>query len=139
MKKIIAFILCLATCFFMTSCTLFGGEHSEHTFKSSWKQNTAYHWHECKYRDCNVHGDEGAHTFENGKCTVCGHEIQIIVPGDADGDGEVTYLDAMLALQAAVGLTEASLDACDADGDGTITYLDAMLILPAAVGLIILS
>ena len=78
------------------------------------------------------------HTYDNGKCTGCGHEIQVIIPGDADGDGEVTYLDAMLTLQAAVGLTTLDVNVADADDDGAITYLDAMLILQAAVGLITL-
>lgn len=58
--------------------------------------------------------------------------------GDADLDGEVTYLDAMLALRAAVG--QAQLDGpmvytVDIDGDNAITYLDAMHILRASVGL----
>ena len=76
MKKIIAFILCLTTCFLMTSCALFGGEHSEHKFKTAWENNSAYHWHKCKYNKCNERGDYGFHTFIDGKCTECGYKQQ---------------------------------------------------------------
>ena len=58
--------------------------------------------------------------------------------GDLDGDGEVTYLDAMEALRASVGLVELPEDIksiADVDGDGEVTYLDAMDILRVAVGL----
>ena len=54
--------------------------------------------------------------------------------GDADGDGIVTYMDAMQALQMAVGLLESN-PVCDMDTDNTVTYLDAMQILRLAVGL----
>ena len=62
-----------------------------------------------------------------------------IIRGDADGDGEVTVVDALISLRAAVGLTEATpelLAACDLDGDGEITVSDALRILRVAAGLI---
>ena len=52
--------------------------------------------------------------------------------GDADGDGFVTPIDAMLVLQYYIGaITEADLNAavCDVDGDGYVSPVDAMLIL----------
>ena len=57
--------------------------------------------------------------------------------GDADGDGVVTPVDAMLVLQFYVGdITEADLNAavCDVDGDGYVSPVDAMLILQHYVG-----
>ena len=84
-------------------------------------------------------GEPLSHAYENGQCIHCGQsEAPALLKGDADGDGEVTYLDAMLTLQAAVGLTTLDVNVADADDDGAITYLDAMLILQAAVGLITL-
>ena len=60
--------------------------------------------------------------------------------GDADGDGFVTPIDAMLVLQYYIGaITEADLNAavCDVDGDGYVSPVDAMLILQFYVGDII--
>ena len=78
------------------------------------------------------------HRYENGKCESCGKQITG-TSGDVDGDTQVTYLDAMTALQAAVGLVSLSSEEkslADVDGDGEVTYLDAMSILQYAVGLI---
>ena len=58
--------------------------------------------------------------------------------GDATGDGRVSIDDAVLALQAAVGLAQLSaeqLSALDVNGDGQVTVADASLVLRAAVGL----
>ena len=78
MKKLLAFILCLITCFSMTSCALFGGEHTDHKFKRKWESNAVYHWHECKFADCKEQGNKELHTYENGKCTKCKHKQQFI-------------------------------------------------------------
>ncbi len=70
-----------------------------------------------------------------------------IIPGDVNGDGEVTAEDARYALRAAVGLDDTAdgLDfsdpqnrcyiAADVDGEAGISAADARLILRAAVGL----
>ena len=76
------------------------------------------------------------HNFKNGKCKNCGEpdpDVPVLM-GDADSDGSVTYMDAMAALQMAVGLLESN-PVCDMDTDNTVTYLDAMQILRLAVGL----
>ncbi|MBQ6118490.1 MAG: dockerin type I repeat-containing protein [Clostridia bacterium] len=62
------------------------------------------------------------------------------VPGDVDGDGEVTSGDARLALRASVKLEtyesgSAPFLAADADGNGVIESSDARLILRASVKL----
>ena len=72
-------------------------------------------------------------TTQNGKFTVgtspCG------VAGDLNGDGKVSSLDALMALQMSVGLIQ--VDQCaDVNGNGKVTSLDALMILQKAVGLI---
>ena len=62
-----------------------------------------------------------------------------ILAGDADGSGEVDYLDAMLVLQYHTGIVDsAALDllACDVDNNGEVDYLDAMMILQYHTGVI---
>ncbi|MBQ7088631.1 MAG: dockerin type I repeat-containing protein [Clostridia bacterium] len=80
----------------------------------------------------------GEHTYDDeydADCNVCGDVREVpekpveIVYGDADGDGEITLLDATVLTQYLSGyevtLTE---DAADADGDGEITLLDATVL-----------
>lgn len=63
----------------------------------------------------------------------------IVVPGDLDGDGNITSLDAVHILRAITG--EVTLDdypqklAGDVDGDGYITALDAVRILKYNIGM----
>ncbi len=40
-----------------------------HSYTGSWKSDSGSHWHQCS---CGEHGDVAAHSFANGKCTVCG-------------------------------------------------------------------
>ena len=95
-------------------------------------------------KSCNrchkTEGDILPHDWKDGACAMCGlTQNTTAVAGDADGDGVVSYMDAMLALQCAVGLGNLSAEAqlaCDVDLDGMVTYMDAMLILQCAVGLI---
>jgi len=59
--------------------------------------------------------------------------------GDADGNGEINYMDALLVLRHSVGLEElsdAAVDLCDVDKSGELNYMDALLILRYSVGLI---
>lgn len=41
-----------------------------HNFDTSWKYDAAKHWRECA--DCHDKADEAAHTYKDGKCSVCG-------------------------------------------------------------------
>ncbi len=62
-----------------------------------------------------------------------------IIPGDVDGDGEVTISDAIAAMRAGMGviqLTGDALIAGDMNNDGTIAIDDAMTIMRIAMGLI---
>jgi hypothetical protein len=55
--------------------------------------------------------------------------------GDPTGDGEITAADALLTLQAAVGLTVCDVSRCDTNADGQVTAADALKLLQYAVGL----
>ena len=60
-----------------------------------------------------------------------------VIPGDADGDGKITVVDALMALQAAankVTLTDAQTAALDVDGKDGVTAADALRILQYATG-----
>ena len=67
----------------------------------------------------------------DGWCDICYSEMPVadILYGDADGDGEITLLDATM-LQQFLNEYEVELNeaAADADGDGEITLLDATLL-----------
>ncbi len=59
------------------------------------------------------------------------------IPGDANGDGVVDTLDAVMVMRHALSLITLSDEAialCDMNGDGEITILDATLIMRAALG-----
>lgn len=78
-------------------------------------------------------------------CTVCGETRMEILPalgdrikGDADGDGEITVADALVALRIASKLVTEAVEriaVCDTDGDGEITVADALTILRVAAKL----
>jgi uncharacterized repeat protein (TIGR02543 family) len=58
------------------------------------------------------------------------------IPGDVDGNGTVTMVDALLAARAAVGITTLTGDAllaADVDHDGIISMMDVLLIARIAV------
>jgi len=54
---------------------------------------------------------------------------------DADDSGAVTSVDALVALNAAVGLAACDACRCDVDGSGAVTATDALVVLNAAVAL----
>ena len=83
------------------------------------------------------------HAFENGVCSACGAKDPDFQPdglkGDADGSGEVDYLDAMIVLQyhtGVVGDDALNLAVCDVDDSGEVDYLDAMILLQYHTGVI---
>lgn len=58
------------------------------------------------------------------------------IPGDADGDGEVTSADAVLIKKYLAGYSDLNIneEACDVDGDGEITSADVVLVLRYLAG-----
>ena len=59
----------------------------------------------------------------------------VTLPGDVDGDGQVTRADAALVARIALNLVE-SVPAADFDGDGSVTIADAALTARKALNLI---
>ena len=57
--------------------------------------------------------------------------------GDVNGDGILSSVDALMALQMSAGNIAEDL-AADVSGDGSVTSLDALMILQASVGAIVL-
>lgn len=96
--------------------------------------------------DCGAAVSEAAvlpklpHDFQNGKCSMCAaEETEAALLGDVNGDGKVSNVDAMLALQFFAGIvdeTTVDTSAGDVNGDGKITNVDAMLILQYFAGII---
>ena len=82
--------------------------------------------------------------FEASFVFASSNELPIIpaptvLVGDADSNGTVNYLDAVLVLRHSVGLEtleDEIIIRCDVDGDGVLGYLDAMQILRYGVGLL---
>ena len=70
----------------------------------------------------------------NGQITI---SSQIPI-GDGNGDGKVTWLDALLALRMYVGKEPVNL-ILDVNHDGEVTPVDATMILKASLGKIILT
>ena len=63
----------------------------------------------------------------------------VVIPGDADGDGEVAISDALMVLRAALGLTALTPEqaaVADVNGDGEVGMDDALAVLRLALGLI---
>lgn len=57
------------------------------------------------------------------------------VCGDGDGNGRVNAVDALITLQAAVGVTECSACVCDVDSSGTVGATDSLAVLRVVVGI----
>ena len=60
--------------------------------------------------------------------------VPVATCGDPTGDSATTATDALLTLNAAVGLASCALCTCDIDGSTTVTASDALFILNVAVG-----
>lgn len=116
--------------------------HTEHTWKCTPSKNATcteegellYTCSLCAEQYTEVIKARG-HIFWEGKCVNCDE----ILWGDANGDGEVNNVDAMLVLQYTVGLKDAEdllFELCDVSADGKVNNVDAMMILQRAVGLV---
>jgi hypothetical protein len=84
------------------------------------------------------HPEQATVTMDTDRTVTATFIALTATPGDVNGDGTVTMLDALLAARAAVGittLTESAFVAADVNHDGTITMLDVLLIARIAVGI----
>jgi hypothetical protein len=78
------------------------------------------------------------HQYENGSCKLCGKADETGLVGDVDGNGKLTYNDALIVLRSSiklVTLTDAQRALADFDGNGIINYNDALAILRTSIGL----
>ncbi len=106
-----------------------------HSFKSGWSKDDTQHWRECTV--CGKKLEKAEHTFDDGKCSVCGYVLYTV--GDANGDGGVNNIDASLILQYDAGvatLDDAALAAADTDGNSAVNNIDASRILQLDAGVI---
>jgi uncharacterized repeat protein (TIGR02543 family) len=77
-------------------------------------------------------------TMDADKSVTATFTSSTTTPGDVDGNGSVTMVDALLAARAAVGittLTGSAFQAADVNSDGIITMVDVLLIARIAVGI----
>jgi hypothetical protein len=71
--------------------------------------------------------------------TLIGGEEPPLEPGDVDGDGTLSSLDALLVLRYVLGLvdlTPAQIAAADVNGSGSVDSTDALMILRSVSGLL---
>ncbi len=80
------------------------------------------------------------HSYVDGRCEYCGEaDPDGVLIGDANSDGIVNYLDAMMIAQLYVGMIgddAINAAAADVNGDGRVDYLDAMMVAQFYVGMI---
>jgi hypothetical protein len=83
--------------------------------------------------------DATAVTVNEGQDTAISFSLQTSALGDANCNGQVSMVDAMLIAQSVVGLIESSEiceTAADVNCNGAVTMVDAMLVAQYVVGLI---
>ena len=86
MKKLLAIILALIMILSFAACDSTEKEDEtkekhEHSFKTDWSKDNAYHWHECSGENCNEISNKAEHIWNDGEdksatekiftCTVC--------------------------------------------------------------------
>ena len=86
-KKFLALIFAGAACISLAACD---AEPHTHTFSDKWSFDENEHWHEATCDDTDEVKDRGAHTYENGICTVCGAEQPVVLTEDTDFDALVS-------------------------------------------------
>ena len=81
-------------------------------------------------------GKQNTMTVNNGSATI-NDSVGDCSCGDANEDGVVNYLDAMLIAQyyvGDIGEADLNLEAADVNADGVVNYLDAMMVAQFYVG-----
>ena len=117
-----------ATCCAKAVCDVCGNEYG--TFNATNHKNT-------EIRNASVVYSGDTYCLDCGAFVAAGEQIALY--GDANNDGVVDIIDAMLISQYDIDLeiaVEINLVLADVDGDGEVTIIDAMLIARYEVGLI---
>lgn len=126
----------LATCFVPETCTRCG-ETQGNPLIHKWVEATCTAAKNCT-RCGTTEGEALGHDFVDAVCTRCGKPDVPGVLGDVDGDGALSYNDALTVLRASIGLATLTPEQealADFDGDGGLSYNDALMILRASIGL----
>ena len=101
-----------------------------------------HEWNDGEVVEAPTEDDEGVKRYT---CSLCDETKDESIPkksttiGDANGDGEVDFVDAILVLKHDAGISELNeeiLQSVDTNGDGRVDFADAILILKYDAGLI---
>lgn len=91
---------------------------------------------------CTLSPDDFTDSKATFECNSAAADLLRVIPyfelvwskGDADGDGSVNIVDALIVLRIACGLAfDNTPGNCDMDGDGSLTVSDALVVLRMAV------
>ncbi len=89
----VVMVLSLASCDAITN--LFGGKEHEHTFGETWSTDATNHWYAATCEDgeeCKTATkDVAAHTFVDGKCSVCEYVDPDYTPDNGDDEPAHTH------------------------------------------------
>lgn len=78
----------------------------------------------------------GNHTWKEDHCIHCGATKPAGLMGDVDGNGKLTYNDALMILRYSIKLaTLKNPELADMDGNGRVDYNDALKVLRVSIGL----
>jgi hypothetical protein len=78
-----------------------GSAHG-HAYPDKWESDKDNHWHACA---CGEKDDIAAHTFKDGKCSVCGAVAEKEYESPLTGDAGVPAAAIVLAIVAAFAVT----------------------------------
>jgi hypothetical protein len=124
-------------------CELTVGESLPHEF-SEWR---ILHRPTCtsegqRIRICDCGAEEivtipmEAHQYKDFRCKTCGTPMEQTLLGDVNGDGKLSYDDALKVLRHSIALEILEdVTMADINGDGVINYNDALIILRKSIGL----
>ena len=105
-----------------------GGQYELMTFLTTVTNNSA-----------DFHATRAGHIYMKDQILAALAPKEDGLKGDADGSGEVDYLDAMIVLQYHTGIVgddALNLAVCDVDNSGEVDYLDAMMLLQYHTGVL---
>lgn len=123
-----------ATCTERAICSVCGGEYGEpkgHSFSTEWTYDNTYHWHVATCEHIDEISDKSEHTYENGRCTVCGRlevfTITYVLGGGTNSENNpdtyTTTMTIILELPTRLGYTATGWK--DSDSDTVITQIDS--------------
>ena len=73
----------------------------DHAYPNKWESDKDNHWHACS---CGNKADVAAHTFKDGKCSVCGAVADAAGESPLTGDAGIPMLVIVLAIVAVAAI-----------------------------------